>query len=168
MFIDFFTVFAKFFKFNFFRRINLITGCYIISVFTNSTDECNFNSLFSFACHNIFSSFLARHDFSDGGLLLSRQWESDPHSSHYQWLVLPLNYVGSVLREGIAPPESVRTLGLQPSAIATLPPQHLYSFQLLEPTTICLSQKFLPNFLSRLSDLNWWPAVYKTAALPLS
>ncbi|KKQ41604.1 MAG: hypothetical protein US59_C0026G0001 [Candidatus Levybacteria bacterium GW2011_GWB1_37_8] len=36
--ILFLAIFAKFFKFNFFRRINLVTGCYIISVLTNSTD----------------------------------------------------------------------------------------------------------------------------------
>ena len=32
---------------------------------------------------------------------LSRQWESNPYSIHYQWIVLPLNYVGIELRDPV-------------------------------------------------------------------
>lgn len=70
--VDFFAMFAKFLKPNLFRCVNFISGCYIIPVFANGTDKCNFDPLFSFACHNI--------------LLLpceSLEWESDPHSNHY-------------------------------------------------------------------------------------
>ena len=74
-----------------------------------------------------------------------------------------------VLGEGLAPPEAFRPRGLQPRAIAALPTQLVFS-----QWSLVFSQKLLTNSLrlvanlSRLSDSNRRPAVYKTAALPLS
>src|SRR5437868_12755829 len=61
----------------------------IVAVFTNRTDESNNDAMFTFFWHRSnYTVFEAELKY------LSRQWESDPCSSPYQGLVLPLNYVG--------------------------------------------------------------------------
>jgi hypothetical protein len=47
-------MFAELLQFYFFRRIDLISGRYIIPIFTNSANKRDFNPLFSFGCHNIY------------------------------------------------------------------------------------------------------------------
>ena len=58
----------------------------------------------------------------------------------------------NVLEEGLAPPESFRTRGLQPRAIAALPPQ-LEPTEGFEPTTFALQKRCSTTELCRRESI---------------